>query len=145
MPNYWYTVTNNFLSDGASFTSREIICGAKSIQHAHDKVKILLLKHLKSIRFYNLLQNLGGVKDLGDVEVIRAYLPENYKQYADNLDELEKQMATMDEISEMYTISNIEEAPNCYGCIYDSPIQMEHLECPNGCLHDIASCSICNN
>ena len=42
-----------------------------------------------------------------------------------------------------YAIVGLKRIANCEGCIYTSPRQKDHIECPNGCLHMKEECEFC--
>lgn len=67
---------------------------------------------------------------------LRENLPLQYKPYANDLNKLKDEMASLYEVSELYEVCDVEPAPNCYGCLYDCPGQRDHMECPTGCLYD---------
>jgi hypothetical protein len=138
MSNYWYTLTKK----DKDFERRNVISSVASVEEIPNKVYQNLLEDKRIHLIDKLLINYHGSKR--DIEALRFYLPSQYKEYADDLDRLGKQMVSLYEISEKYSISDIELAPNCYGCLYDLPGQKDHMECPTGCLHYASSYHVCS-
>jgi hypothetical protein len=58
-----------------------------------------------------------------------------------------KKNKSFDEVVSKYQILNIEPItnPNCDGCLYSASGQRDHMDCPNGCLHEKDMCLICQN
>lgn len=46
-------------------------------------------------------------------------------------------------IKRRYIISNMILAPKCFGCLHDRMGQKEHMEHPDGCLHNADFCDGC--
>jgi hypothetical protein len=140
MPNYWYTLrkTKNINSTPQRCTIHNVKPGSDVIESIYQD----LLANKRNSRYDKLFSNFD-FKNINSIQAIRDYLPIQYKQYANNFDKLLDELASMYEISQLYNISNIELAPNCYGCIYDCPGQQDHMECPTGCLHDPKTCFEC--
>jgi len=137
MSNYWYTLTKT------NYSRRFVITNVQS-----ENIPALIYQELLNIkrnfRYNKLFQNFD-FDYINDEEAIRNYLPDQYKQYANDLDKLKEQLASLYEICKCYTISNIEIAPNCLGCIYECPGQRDHMQCPTGCLHDPSTCYECHS
>ena len=49
----------------------------------------------------------------------------------------------IDEMKSCYCIIGIVKI-DCQGCIYDYPGQLDHMQCPTGCLHYYKTCNFCN-
>ena len=106
----------------------------------------LLLDKVREERLIKLLRDYDGDPD--DKEALHTYLPPVYKCYAYMrlpLKRLKKQLASLYEIVELYEVINVRKLPLCRGCINLRPAQEEHMECPNGCLHDSVNCLFCRN
>lgn len=136
MPNYWYTLTHN-----NNFTHKNVVYGVSSLESVANTILMNLLDVKRENRLEKLLTDFN--EDIKNVDALYHYLPDQYKQYASNVELLKQQMASLHEISGLYTISNIELAPDCYGCINDCGGQRDHMECPTGCLHDSTHCFSC--
>ena len=139
MMRYRYTLTK--LSTNKHFIKRNVICQATSIDDVPNEVYKYLLEDKRTHRINKLFINFNESRF--NTEAVRAYLPSQYKRYAENLDQLKEQMISLYEISQKYIITDIELTPDCYGCLYDSPGQRDHMECPTGCLHDVTKCYTC--
>ena len=142
MPNYRYSLTLKYPLPAKNIHGRHIV-------HVHDDdddvlsaILYDLLEELRRDRLDRLMKNYNG--DVEDAEALRKYLPSEYRILADNLDLLEMSMASLYEVVNMYEISNIEQAPQCYGCLYDRMGQKDHMECDTGCLHDKETCFLCS-
>lgn len=135
MPTYFYTISKGGYN------------GERRYIQASDENGIYLtiikyeLECKKKKRFDKLLKDFTG--DVTNSEEIEEYLPLPYKKYAYNMDKLKNKMCSIYEILHKYTINDIELAPDCYGCLHDSPGQRDHMECPTGCLHSKYTCSYC--
>jgi hypothetical protein len=138
MPTYWYSETNK--RTGAK--KRRILYLESEGVDTMSAVFQDKLDAKREQRFRNILYDYAGSMD--DAEAIRNFLPSEFKNYAENLDTLKAQMASMYEIQANYAFSDIEIAPNCYGCLHDCPGQRDHMECPSGCLHSPDTCFTCN-
>ena len=102
-----------------------------------------LLNQERHTRFNQLLRDNHPL-DYDDVETMKLVLPMQYKPFAYDLDKLREQLVSMHEITNMYTISNLKLGPKCDGCLYNQCGQVEHMECPDGCLHQAEYCEYCN-
>lgn len=140
MPNYWYTLNNTKSTKDYPHREQHVIIGANSQSDVIDKVLNNILDTEREDRLQRLFV---AVTDVTDVNDLKEYLPPQYQQYANNLTKLKEAMASLYEISQIYEISDVTLAPDCVGCIYDSPGQRDHMECPTGCLHEIQLCTSC--
>ena len=54
---------------------------------------------------------------------------------------------SFDKVVSKYEILNIESIknPNCEGCLYNTSRQRDHMNCPDGCLHEKDICLYCHN
>ena len=87
------------------------------------------------------MKNFSG--NIENIDDVKNFLPDIYKDYANNLELLKKSMCSLYEIVHTYKISDIEKAPLCYGCLYDCMGQKDHMDCITGCLHDPNMCYLC--
>lgn len=155
MSNYRYTLTK---TAKRSKSNKRRKCNddksssivVKIIEHVPEEIDVnyAILKQLLNIKRSHRLRKLTDeYKDTTEnVEAFRAYLPMEYKQYANNPNLLLEQLASMYEITHKYNITNVEAAPDstkCYGCLYDCMGQKDHMECNTGCLHDPQFCYTC--
>lgn len=142
MSNYWYTlkITHSRKREPETYLLR----GINSISEVIPTVLHSLLSQKREDRLNKLLTVSDGDNNDITADVIRDRLPPQYKQYANDLDKLKQEMASLYEISEMYEITDIKLAPSCIGCIYDSPRQRDHMECSSGCLHQKEFCLLCD-
>lgn len=138
MPNYWYIETNK----KKQTRLRSVIY---DLNQGEDITLAIFQRKLaakREHRFHKLFEGYNG--DMEDVIAIHEYLPSEFKSFASNHAALKEQLASIYEIRNNYEISNIEIAPDCYGCIHDRPGQRDHMECPTGCLHTPELCFTCN-
>lgn len=167
MATFYYTLSENrgkALQPG----ERKILFDCPSFDDVIPYVYNSLLEQLRERRFAEFLEDIYSednsdtsyedylarlvekfendmCKDeKGTMKKLRDSLHEQYKPYAYNLHELKERLASLYEVSKKYAITNIEPAPDCYGCLYDCPGQRDHMECPGGCLHDTTLCDICD-
>ena len=47
-------------------------------------------------------------------------------------------------LNKIIDIESYCEVDGCFGCKYDCPGQWDHIDCPNGCLHDPEFCEWCS-
>lgn len=112
MSHYQYTITKQNKPDEQYFIFGNIV---------HQEILESLLEEKRTKRLHKFLQS----QDPNSI---------------DNIDQLREQMASLNDIIEKYTISNIIKI-ECEGCVYGHPAQKEHMTCPTGCLHDHTYCS----
>jgi len=142
MSNYWYKLKNTNSNKRKHNDERNLILVDAEV----DVVPTVLHSLLSKIREerLNKLLSLSDDETPPDPNTLREHLPSQYKQYADDINKLKEQMASLYEISQMYEVSDIQLAPTCIGCIYDCPGQLDHMECPSGCLHETELCFLCS-
>lgn len=116
-----------------------IICYARS---EADVVSTVFEDFLSDIRKRRYRELVTGCSDKS-AEGLRNHLPPEFRKYANNKQLLKEAMASMYEVSHMYSLSNIELAPQCFGCLNNRPGQRDHMECPTGCLHNKDYCHYC--
>lgn len=158
MANYWYTLRDRSTSypNEASPTNktrkrkrdvddsnRHLVCAVESPKEVAPTVIRDLLDQIRTERIARLFAYFDG--DRNDVKAVRKYLPQIYKPFAGDLKKLKRQMASLYEINTRYEVSNIKEAPDCIGCLYDCEGQRDHMECPTGCLHTRTTCFVCDD
>lgn len=134
MPNYWYQLCKEQEAPELC-----VIYTSNIVENVTALIFAQLLDRKREHRLSKLLADLD-VKDLDNAEARRNYLPDQYKGYANDLEKLKEQMASLYEISQLYHICDIKVAPDCYGCLYDCGGQRDHMECPTGCLHNSQEC-----
>jgi len=143
MSTYSYTLSD--ARSGASSTG--IICGIDSPSNVGPAVLHKELEKIREKRYQKMMKQYPF--DEEDSEKVREYVPLIYKRYAKNREQLVRQMCSIYEINCIYSVSNIvvletlETFETCQGCIHQWPGQIDHMECPSGCLHDRSSCDIC--
>ena len=62
----------------------------------------------------------------------------------DDLVQLKLRCISLEEIKEVYTITNLKKLSKCEGCVNKAGDQFEHMECSSGCLHDPQFCDYCS-
>lgn len=145
MPYYYYRLKKQ--SKRPREDEREIIY-AESIDDVVPKVLDQLLRQIRAERLSRLRDQNKYLKGQNCFDPrflinCRKHLPSQYIQYCNNISELNSSMASMYEISKVYTIYDIELAPKCIGCRYNWMGQRDHMQCPDGCLHDHKYCGEC--
>ena len=150
MSNYWYTLTKTHSKkinvSNKGDTKRLVIYEVQSSNNVAD-VTNAILKQLFNTKRENRLNKLLYNFDHNNIDnilLLEEYLPVQYKKYASDINQLKEQLSSLYEISNKYIISDIEQVPNCHGCIYDLGGQKDHMGCPTGCLHDSTSCIFCS-
>lgn len=126
--NYLYTYNNNITNE----TKECFILNVKNKRNPLNAIYSSLLERKRNSYFSKLFENFEN--ELDDVEKVRNFLPEQYKIYADDLELLKSKLITYRLITIKYKILTIKKAPQCLGCIYDSPGQHSHMIYPYGCL-----------
>lgn len=144
MSNYWYTLKNTDSRKRKREPETYLLRGINSISDVIPTVLHSLLSQKREDRLNKLLALSDTDNNDITVDNIRDRLPTQYQQYADDLDKLKQEMASLYEISQMYKITDVKLAPSCIGCIYDCPGQRDHMECPSGCLHQKEFCLLCD-
>lgn len=104
-----------------------------------EKIWDHILDTQRQIRLDQLLQ--GYSHDLSDEEMLRKHLPGPYKDCAEDPDQLKASMLTMTQVKRMYVVIStnrispiLDDSAKCFGCIYDSPRQLDHMDDQTGCL-----------
>lgn len=140
MPNYYYTLTKRVSGLDVKIR-KDVIQDVDDEDNIEVAIYSSLLENKRESRLFEIFRDFNG--DLDDVASVFAYLPEIYIPYFTDVESFKEQLCSPYEIHEMYAISNIIPAPDCFGCLYDLSGQQEHMECPTGCLHNESTCYEC--
>lgn len=58
----------------------------------------------------------------------------------ENFKEAYKHLEKHIDTPQKYFIFKVQKEPFCQGCLYNCLAQRDHMDCPNGCLHDPEFC-----
>lgn len=133
-----------------------------------DSMMVQLLRHEREKRFNKLkLLNNNQATDTNRLFEFTEYYFQNTINFisinnaitlnnanntfnnSDNFDNHEinnilEQMYSLYEFCKHFRIISYELEPKCDGCKIDHPSQRRHMDCENGCMHDISTCSKCS-
>lgn len=131
MSNYRYTLRASESGD----VSENVIFNV-TVHTASTEIWASLLERERN-RQYNML--FGDVES--DKESVRK--SDQYVYYTYDPERIRKDLVSMSDIMNMYTIEDVKLESYCHGCIWDRPGQHHHMDCPTGCLHDKIYCPLC--
>ena len=142
MSNYRYTIIKQRNKRRKCISNSFVI---ELVQEGADVRSAILQQLLANKRDKRLKKLINGYNgDTNDLKSFRSYLPEEYRNYAHDLNFLSEQLASLYDITDKYRITDIISISQCRGCVWERMGQKDHMECNTGCLHDSRLCDICS-
>lgn len=142
MPNYRY-----LLSKRQGSKTKHIITIDGPIRSEDSVIRHIFVDLLQDLRYHRFSKLFNSFKgNYSNLEDVREYLRDypQFSPYANNLELLRRELASLYEVSKMYEVFQIEVVADCLGCVNNEMNQLAHMDCNTGCLHDSSICGCLN-
>jgi len=113
----------------------------ENMEDLKSEVFEFLLTSARSQKFDRITENYYDDPD--DVKALKEHLPEEYKPYAHDIRLLKEILITREMFRSKIEVVYVISIPPCIGCQSGLSSQYQHMDCPDGCLHDRACCYRC--